>query len=60
MFDELLKFYDEEILRLKENLGTGQVEDFPHYRQLVGSVQGIEWARQQIIELHNKLNKEDE
>tara|TARA_R110001592_G_scaffold136627_1_gene353882 strand:- start:1977 stop:2156 length:180 start_codon:yes stop_codon:yes gene_type:complete len=59
MFDELLSFYNEEILRLKENLATGQVEDFPHYRQLVGSVQGIEWAKQQIIELHNKLNKED-
>ena len=59
MFDELLKFYDEEIQRLKENLAIGQVEDFPHYRQLVGAVQGITWARQQIIELHNKLNKED-
>ena len=60
MLNELIKFYNEEIQRLKENLGTGQVEDFPHYKQVVGSIQGIEWARQQIIELHNKLNKEDE
>ncbi len=60
MFDELIKFYNEEIQRLQQNLGTGQVEDFPHYKQVVGSIQGIEWAKQQILDLHEKINKEDD
>tara|TARA_R100001244_G_C5156006_1_gene130392 strand:+ start:1160 stop:1342 length:183 start_codon:yes stop_codon:yes gene_type:complete len=60
MLNELIKFYNEEIQRLKENLGTGQVEDFPHYKQVVGSIQGIEWAKQQIIEINEKMNKEDD
>jgi hypothetical protein len=60
MFDELIRFYNEEIQRLKENLGTGQVEDFSHYKQVVGSIQGIEWAKQQILDLHEKINKEDD
>ena len=60
MLEELIKLYTEEIQRLKETIGTGQVEDFSHYKQVVGSIQGIEWSKQQILELHEKINKEED
>ena len=48
IFDEVLKAYSEESRNLKETLGNGSAEDYPHYRQLVGSIASIEWANTNI------------
>ena len=48
IFDKVLKAYDEELSQLKETLGNGSAEDYPHYRQLVGSIASIEWAKQTL------------
>ena len=54
IFDEVFKAYDEEISRLKETLGNGSAEDYPHYRQLVGSIQSLEWARGNLTDIVKK------
>ncbi len=60
MFDEIVKMYNEEIERLKSTMGSGQLEDFHHYKQLVGSIQGIEWCLHALKDVVNKINKEEE
>jgi len=45
---------------LKASLGDGAAEDFAHYRQLVGSIQGLDWARTNLTEIIKKrMYKED-
>ena len=48
---EVVQEFNNEIKRLKASLGNGVAEDFPHYRQLVGSIQGLDWARSNLTEI---------
>jgi|TARA_B110000977_G_C10674825_1_gene337152 hypothetical protein len=60
IWDEVVQEFNEEIERLKVSLSNGVAEDFAHYRQLVGSVQGLEWARTNLTEIIKKrMYKED-
>ncbi len=60
IWDEVVQEFNEEIERLKVSLSNGVAEDFSHYRQLVGSVQGLEWARTNLTEIIKKrMYKED-
>ena len=54
IWDEVVQEFNEEIERLKVSLSNGVAEDFAHYRQLVGSVQGLEWARTNLTEIIKK------
>ena len=51
IWDEVVQEFNNEIERLKASLGAGLAEDFPHYRQLVGSIQGLDWARSNLTEI---------
>ena len=58
--NERLKL-NEEINSLRVTLGNGSAEDYPHYRQIVGSISGIEWARDNLTDIVKKrLYMEDE
>ena len=60
IWDEVVQEFNEEIERLKVSLGDGVAEDFAHYRQLVGSVKGLEGARTNLTEIIKKrMYKED-
>ena len=60
IWDEVVLEFNEEIERLKVSLSNGVAEDFAHYRQLVGSIQGLEWARTNLTEIIKKrMYKED-
>ena len=60
IWDEVVQEFNEEIERLKVSLSNGVAEDFAHYRQLVGSVQGLEWARTNLTKIIKKrMYKED-
>ena len=60
IWDEVVQEFNNEIERLKASLGNGVAEDFPHYRQLVGSIQGLDWARSNLTEIIKKrMYKED-
>ena len=45
IWDEVVKQYNNELVRLKNLVSEGGAESFSHYRELVGHVQGIEWSR---------------
>tara|TARA_R100001443_G_scaffold28452_1_gene41642 strand:+ start:66 stop:251 length:186 start_codon:yes stop_codon:yes gene_type:complete len=59
IFDKVLKAYDEEVRNLKETLGNGSAEDYSHYRQLVGSIASIEWAKQTLKDVLKQTMEDD-
>ena len=59
LFDEIRHAYSEEIKKLQESLGNGSAEDYPHYRQMVGSIQSIEWAKQTFDNIVKKRLEEN-
>ena len=60
IWDEIIKAYQDEIQNLKNMLGEGNVDDHQHYRQVVGSIHGIEWSKEKLRDIINKINKANE
>ena len=59
LFDEIRHVYSEEIKKLQESLGNGSAEDYPHYRQMVGSIHNIEWAKETFNNIVKKRLEEN-
>ena len=59
IWDEVVKTYSDEIQKLKNELGSGLAEDYSHYRQVVGSIYGIEWSRQRLNDIIKKRTYND-
>ena len=51
IWDEVIQEFNDEIQKLRITLASGNAEDYAHYRQLVGSIQGLEWARGNLTEI---------
>jgi len=61
IWDEITIEFNSEINKLKTALGNGSAEDYSHYRQLVGSISGIEWARDNLTNIVKKrIYQEDD
>ena len=61
IWDEIGAEFNQEIERLKSTLSAGLAEDFCHYRQIVGSINGVEWARDNLKDIVKKrLHMEDD
>ncbi len=60
MWDEVVKEYDNELTKLRLTVSGGQAEDFGHYRQLVGLIQGIEWSRNNLKSIIKKRMYDEE
>ena len=60
MFQEIKEAFSEQQERLKVLLATGQVEDYNQYKQLVGTIPGIEWASTELGRIiNNRMERED-
>jgi hypothetical protein len=46
--------------QLKETLASGVVKDYAEYQRLCGVISGLDYATQIVIDLANRLEKEDE
>ena len=61
IWDEVVQEFNQEINTLRISLGNGAAEDYAHYRQLVGSISSIEWARNNLTDIIKKrMYMEDE
>ena len=60
IWDEVVQDFNGEIERLKTSLGDGSAEDYAHYRQVVGSIQGLEWARNNLTDIIKKRMYEED
>ena len=52
IWDEVIQELGNEIQKLR--IGNGTAEDYAHYRQVVGSIQSLEWARENITDIMKK------
>ena len=61
IWDEVVIEFNDEINKLKTTLSSGSAEDYAHYRQLVGAISGIEWARNNLTSIIKKrIYQEDD
>ena len=60
IWDEVIQEFNTEIQKLRLTLGGGGAEDYAHYRQLVGSIQGLEWARNNLTDIIKKRTYADD
>ena len=60
IWDEVIAEYGEEMNRLRFSLSQGLAEDYSHYRQIVGSISGIEWARDNLTDIVKKRIYDEE
>ena len=61
IWDEVITEFNNEINNLMVTLGNGSAEDYPHYRQIVGSISSLEWARDNLTQIIKKrIYMEDE
>ena len=61
IWDEVITEFNNEINNLRVTLGNGSAEDYPHYRQIVGSISSLEWARDNLTSIYKKrLHMEDD
>ena len=57
IWDEIVLEFNKEIGKLQSSLGDGMAEDYSHYRQVVGSIVGIQWARDNLTSIYkNRLH----
>ena len=60
IWDEVIQEYNKEIENFKNSLASGGIEDYANYRQLVGSINGIEWCRQQLKDILKRRQYTDD
>ena len=54
IWDEITQELNQEINQLRITLGNGSAEAYSHYRQVVGSISGLEWARDNLTTIVKK------
>ena len=60
IWDEVMQEFNQEINTLRISLGNGAAEDYAHYRQLVGSISSLEWARNNLTDIIKRRTYGDE
>jgi hypothetical protein len=60
IWDEVVQEFNQEINTLRISLGNCAAEDYAHYRQLVGSISSLEWARNNLTDIIKKRTYGDE
>ena len=60
IWDEVIKEFNQEINNLRISLGNGSAEDYSHYRQVVGSISSLEWARNNLTYIIKRRTYGDE
>ena len=60
IWDEVIVELTTEMDKLRLMLGNGNAEDYSHYRQIVGSLQGLEWARTNLTDIIKKRTYADD
>ena len=52
---EALRKFDEELNLLRKNIANGQADNYANYKQLVGRIQGVEWAEEVLKSIIKKM-----
>jgi hypothetical protein len=61
LFETIAQVYTDEIEKQKISLAQGNPSDYPAYKQVVGYIAGLEWAKQNLRDIiHKQLYIEEE
>jgi|TARA_B110000285_G_scaffold197677_1_gene229536 hypothetical protein len=61
IWDEFVQTLNEEINNLRVSLGNGSASDYAEYKQMVGTLAGLEWSRDRLTDIVKKrIYDEDE
>jgi hypothetical protein len=60
IWDEVVKEYNNELLRLRSLVSDGNADSFSHYREIVGHIQGVQWSREVFTTILKKRMYDDE
>jgi|TARA_R110002012_G_scaffold217423_1_gene388610 predicted transcriptional regulator len=59
IFQEIKNAFQTKQEALKNLLADGQVEDYNQYKQIVGTLSGIEWAYTELTRIVNNRMEND-
>lgn len=53
--EHLLQKYRERIKSLTQTLASGSIENFEQYQRIVGEINGLSFAEQEIQTIHSNM-----
>ena len=56
----LFRSVNDKILQLQEAMADGNANDFAEYKKMCGEIKGLLTARSFILDLHERLNKNED
>ena len=59
-FEYLDSKLDERRIEIEQHLGRGAAKTYEEYQKLCGFIQGLEFAKQLISDLAERMEKDDE
>ena len=54
-FDHLRKVLRNKMNEIADNISTGGAVDFPEYKRMCGSIEGLAMAERELLDLQEKL-----
>jgi len=58
--DVLVQELDKELVQKRDWVASGQAKDFADYQRMCGEIHGLLIARQEILDLKQKMEHSDE
>ena len=58
--DVLVQNLDKEITAKRDWIASGQAKDYAEYQRICGEIKGLLFARQEILDLKQKMENSDE
>ena len=58
--DVLVQNLDKEVTAKREWLASGQAKDYAEYQRICGEIKGLLFAKQEILDLKQKMENSDE
>ena len=59
-FDALVQELDRELVQKRDWVASGQAKDFADYQRMCGEIHGLLIARQEVLDLKQKMEHFDE
>lgn len=59
-FDVLVQELDKELVQKRDWVASGQAKDFADYQRMCGEIHGLLIARQEVLDLKQKMEHSDE
>jgi hypothetical protein len=59
-FDVLVQELDKDLVQKRDWVASGQAKDFADYQRMCGEIHGLLIARQEVLDMKQKMERSDE